>query len=138
MVLLIIFNNINIIIILMLFLVFSNFFPTLQLFFVQLCNYQKVLYSSLYHCFCVSARQNVSREIIYCMKKPGHIANQHNNQLQVGSLTQLVEHCTGIAEVMCLVFIGTIFPLLLEQDSVSRRSLSYSSHLITKNYNNVK
>ena len=48
------------------------------------------------------------------MKKPGHIANQHNNQLQVGSLTQLVEHCTDIAEVMCLVFIGTIFPLLLE------------------------
>ena len=39
MVLLIIFNNINIIIILMLFLVFSNFFPTLQLFFVQLYNY---------------------------------------------------------------------------------------------------
>ena len=45
MVLLIIFNNINIIIILMLFPIFSNFFPTLQLFFVQLCNY---LESSLF------------------------------------------------------------------------------------------
>ena len=94
-------NNINIIIILMLFLVFSNFFPTLQLFFVQLCNYLEgslFFLVSLLLCEC----QNVSREIIHCMKKPGHIANQHNNQLQVGSLTQLVEHCTGIAEVMCL------------------------------------
>ena len=30
----------------------------------------------------------------------GFIWNQHNNQLLVGSSAQLVEHCTGIAEVM--------------------------------------
>ena len=30
----------------------------------------------------------------------GFIWNQHNDQLAVGLLAQLVEHCTGIAEVM--------------------------------------
>ena len=30
----------------------------------------------------------------------GFIWNQHNDQLPVGLFTQLVEHCTGIAEVM--------------------------------------
>ena len=30
----------------------------------------------------------------------GFIRNQHNNQLPVGLLAQLVEHYTGIAEVM--------------------------------------
>ena len=31
---------------------------------------------------------------------PGFIWNQHSDQLPVGLLAQLVEHCTGIAEVM--------------------------------------
>ena len=30
----------------------------------------------------------------------GFIWNQHSDQLLVGLLAQLVEHCTGIAEVM--------------------------------------
>ena len=30
----------------------------------------------------------------------GYITNSHNDQLPVGSIAQLVEHCTGIAEVM--------------------------------------
>ena len=29
----------------------------------------------------------------------GLIIDPHNNQLQVGMIAQLVEHCTGIAEV---------------------------------------
>ena len=31
---------------------------------------------------------------------PGFILNQHNDQLPVGLLAQLVEHCAGITEVM--------------------------------------
>ena len=31
---------------------------------------------------------------------PGFFRNQHSDQLPVGLLAQLVEHCTGIAEVM--------------------------------------
>ena len=30
----------------------------------------------------------------------GYITNSHNDQLPVGLAAQLVEHCTGIAEVM--------------------------------------
>ena len=30
----------------------------------------------------------------------GFIWNQHSDQLPIGLLAQLVEHCTGIAEVM--------------------------------------
>ena len=30
----------------------------------------------------------------------GYITNSHNDQLPVGLIAQLVEHCTGIAEVM--------------------------------------
>ena len=30
----------------------------------------------------------------------GYLTNSHNDQLPVGLIAQLVEHCTGIAEVM--------------------------------------
>ena len=36
--------------------------------------------------------------VIYSLRH-GFIWNQHNDQLPVGSLAQLVERCTGIAEV---------------------------------------
>ena len=38
-------------------------------------------------------------KVIY-LSLHGFIWNQHNDQLPVGLLAQLVEHCTGIAEVM--------------------------------------
>ena len=38
----------------------------------------------------------------------GFICNQHNDQLPVGSLAQLVERCSGIAEVMVSWFPGLI------------------------------
>ena len=36
----------------------------------------------------------------FSLKYHGFIANQNNDQLPVGLLAQLIEHCTGIAEVM--------------------------------------
>ena len=48
------------------------------------------------------------------------IWNQHNNQLPVGLLAQLVEHCTGIAEVMgsnsvqAWIFFQALFSLPLK------------------------
>ena len=50
----------------------------------------------------------------------------------VGLVAQLVEHCTGIAEVMGLnpvqawIFFQALFSLLLKKCSLLRRSLSYS------------
>ena len=48
--------------------------------------------------------------------------NQHNDQLPVGLLTQLVEHCTGAAKVMSsspvqawfLFFFQALFSILLK------------------------
>ena len=48
----------------------------------------------------------------------GFIWNQHSDQLPVGLLVQLVEHCTGIAEVMgsnpvqAWIFFQAFFSLL--------------------------
>ena len=64
--------------------------------------------------------------------KHGFIANQQNDQLQVGLLAQFVEHCTDITEVMgfnsrtSLYFCGALFSLPLTQCSSPRRSLSSS------------
>ena len=57
--------------------------------------------------------------------------NQHSDQLPVGLLAQLVEHCTGIAEVMdsnpvqAWIFSGLIF-ITAQVVIILRRSLSYS------------
>ena len=42
------------------------------------------------------------------------VNNQHSNQLSVGLLAQLVEHCTGVAEVMGSNPIQVLFQLLLK------------------------
>ena len=57
----------------------------------------------------------------------GFIWNQHNDQLPVGLLGQLLEHCTCIAEVMVtgLIF-QALFSLQLKLCSLLRRSLSHS------------
>ena len=44
----------------------------------------------------------------------GFIWNQHNDQLPVGLLAQLVEHCTGIAEVMGSNPVQAFFSLLFK------------------------
>ena len=60
----------------------------------------------------------------------GFIMNQHNDQLPIGLLAQLVEHCFGIAEVMgsnpIKAFFQARFSLLLKQCSLLQRSLSNS------------
>ena len=38
------------------------------------------------------------------MKKPGHIANQHNNQLQLGSLTHVFKTRTGLKFLLVRFF----------------------------------
>ena len=49
-----------------------------------------------------------------------YIWNQHNSQLPVGLLAQLVERCTGITEVMrsdpaeAWIFFQALFSLLLK------------------------
>ena len=42
------------------------------------------------------------------------VNNQHSNQLSVGLLAQLVEHCIGVAEVMGSNPIQVLFQLLLK------------------------
>ena len=60
------------------------------------------------------------------------IWNQHADQLLVGLLAQLVEHCTGIPEIMgsnpiqAWIFFQALFSELLQWCSLLRRSLSYS------------
>ena len=60
----------------------------------------------------------------------GFIMNQHNDQLPIGFLAQLVEHCFGVAEVMdsnpIKAFFQALFSLLLKQCSLLQRSLSNS------------
>ena len=60
----------------------------------------------------------------------GFIMNQHNDQLPIGLLAQLVEHCFGVAEVMdsnpIKAFFQALFSLLLKQCSLLQRSLSNS------------
>ena len=56
----------------------------------------------------------------------GFIWNQHNDQFPVGLLAQLVERCTGIAEVMGSNPVQPWFSLLLKSRSLLRRSFSYS------------
>ena len=56
----------------------------------------------------------------------GFIWNQHSDQLPLGLLAELIEHCTGIAEVMGSNPVQAFFSLLLKQCSDRRRSLSYS------------
>ena len=59
------------------------------------------------------------------------IWNQHNDQLPVGSLAQLIEHCSSITEVMgsnsvqARIFSGLIFSTAWVVFKL-RRSLSYS------------
>ena len=50
----------------------------------------------------LSALQIYDLHIFTAVYSPLHefIWNQHSDQLPVGLLAQLVEHCTGIAEVM--------------------------------------
>ena len=36
----------------------------------------------------------------YFENNNGYITNSYNDQLSVGLIAQLVEHCTGVAEVM--------------------------------------
>ena len=38
--------------------------------------------------------------VVHSLTIQGFITNQHNDQLSTGLLAQLVEHCTGITEVM--------------------------------------
>ena len=38
--------------------------------------------------------------VVHSSSIQGFITNQHNDQLSTGLLAQLVEHCTGITEVM--------------------------------------
>ena len=56
----------------------------------------------------------------------GFIWNQHSDQLPLGLLAQLIEHCTGIAEVMGSNPVLAFFSLLLKYCLLLRRSLSYS------------
>ena len=49
----------------------------------------QITHSKSFHIFTVSSQH------LY-----GYITNSHNDQLRVGLMAQLVEHCTGIAEVM--------------------------------------
>ena len=44
----------------------------------------------------------------------GFIWNQHSDQLPVGLLAQLIEHCTGIAEVMGSNPVQAFFSLLFK------------------------
>ena len=50
-----------------------------------------------------------------------YVWDQYSSQLPIGLLVQLVEYCTGIAEVMDLnpvqtwIFVRPLFPLLLKK-----------------------
>ena len=44
--------------------------------------------------------RNISSCCCSSLHLSGYITNLHNDQLPVGLIAQLVEHCTGIAEVM--------------------------------------
>ena len=46
--------------------------------------------STIYYVFCLISTHHLS----------GYITNSHNEQLPVGLIAQLVDHCTGIGEVM--------------------------------------
>ena len=58
--------------------------------------------------------------VIYSQSLITSIWNQHNDQLPVGLLAQLVEHCTGIAKVMgsnsvqAWIFFQALFSQLLK------------------------
>ena len=65
-----------------------------------------MLYAGCVNCLCIFVGNNnkvQSSKFIYSLSSHlvnGYITNSYNDQLPVGLIAQLVEHCTGIAEVM--------------------------------------
>ena len=65
------------------------------------CTYMNIIYVNrgLRNLYNSNIRSN-DWFVVHSLTIQGFITNQHNDQLSTGLLAQLVEHCTGITEVM--------------------------------------
>ena len=80
-------------------IVWIRYIPVIY-FFSQLSCVYNCDDQSFIHCFFRSSNIWIFIYSLSSLHLSGYITNSHNDQLPVGLIAQLVEHCTGIAEVM--------------------------------------